>query len=477
MAFCLLPDELRVAVAEQLVRLTAPPGLALEEEVRETSCSFAALASCCSSLRSALRGSAVSEEVQCRGRALVSPPDCCTPFTLQCKQERNTRQLVRTLDAGVSSLATHCASNHCQAARKSLNRDSPQCRTELAHCCARQIALAGSRAFFYCTGDEKGSTSKWIVASDMTGNTVWSPKSELRQVARVALADPVLAMRAGGALLVFSTQAGVWGWRSEGQPWSIPVPVERMVVADFWVSRDQPRLMLCSEDVDTRLFLHEVEPSTRSLVVHIDDHTVTRYTNETHGIYSALRPSADGGMVLTMASRAFQRAVVLVLDTEGDSEELLFTEHGQIVGFCLSPGAQSACVFTLGINAMASTFVRLGKDSWTRAFCVRVHDQPCAFGAGWPSVPNRPTEAVFSGCGSKVFFHGPRITPRPAICSLEMGRITRRRPVRVRVKYCAHEALPRSIRFSHAGILIQTHRGALVIRPSRGEGQGSTRGA
>lgn len=468
MTLCLLPDELRVAVAEQLVRLYATSGLALEEEVRTTTRSFAALASCCRSVCGALRGCTVSEEMKCRGRALVIPHDwaSCTPFALQCKREQTTRQLVRTLGAGVSSLATHCASNHCQAARKSLNRDSPACRTELAHSCARQIALAGPRAFLYCTADEKGSTSKWIGAYDMTGTTVWSPRSELRKVATVALAYPVLAMRADESLLVFSTQAGVWGWRSDGQPWRIPVSVERMFVADFWVSRGQPRLMLCSEDLDSTLFLHAAEFSARSVAVHVEEHTVTRYTNETSGLYSALRPSADGNTVLTMAARAFERPVVQVLDIDGDAEDVLFTEHGETVALCLAPGAEAACVFTLGIHAVASVFVRLGKGSWTRAFCVCVPEQPCAFGARWPSVSKRTTEAAFSSCGSKVLFFGPRITPRPAICSLEVGRITRRRVARVRVKCCAHEALPRSIQFSHTGILMQTHRGALTIRRS-----------
>lgn len=468
MAFCLLPDELRVAVAEQLVRLTATSGLALEEEVRATCGSFAALSSCCRSVNRALRESSIYEEVACRAKARASPQDwtSCSPFALQCEREESTRQLVRTLDAGVSSLATHCASNHCQAARKSLNRDFLACRTELAHSCARQVVLTGSRAFLYCTGDRKGSTSKWIVAADMTGTTVWSPSSELRQVARVELSEPLIAMRADESLLVFSTQEGVWGWRSEGQPWRISAPVEGMLVSDFWVSRGQPRLMLCSEDVDTNLFLHEVDAGVRSVAVHLEEQTVTRYANETSGVYSALRPSADGSTVLTMASRAFERAAVQVLDVDEDSEEVLLTEHGQTVAYCLSPGAQSACVFTLGINAMVSVFVRLGKDSWTRAFYVRVPEQPCAFGASWPSVSKRTTEAVFSSCGSKVLFYGPRITPRPAICSLDMGRITRRRAVRVRVKCCAHEALPRSIRLSHAGILMQTHRGALVIRRS-----------
>ena len=473
MAFYTLPPELQTAVAEQVVLLTSRSGLALEQETRLSCVSFAAMASVCRATCDALRAADLFEEVACRRKTLAAPQDWDTrlPFTAQFAHEQQTRKLLRALNAGIASLGTHCASTHCLAARKCLNRDHLACRTEVAHACARQIALAGDRAFLYCTGDEKGSTARWIVAADMRGGTVWSPKSELRREARVDVEDTVLAMAAGGSLLLFSTQLDVWAWRPPAAPWRIYTPVYGFCVGDFWVARGEPRLLLHTAQNDARQIQQWTEADTRCMVGHFAGDRVTRFSNEEAGVHSALRPSADGSVALCVTARATGRAVVQLLDTEEDVQEVLSheTTRGQIVALCLAPSAQSACVFTLGIGlhlVWVEVFLRLAKNSWTRASSIAVPGQPSAFGASWPLPAKNDTEAVYSSCGSRVLFHGPRLTPRPAICSLRLSGLAGTRPERVHVKNCAHEAIPREIVFSAAGVLMRTHRGALVIRES-----------
>jgi len=347
-----------------------------------------------------------------------------------------------------------------------VNRENLACRLEVAHVCARRVALSESTAFLHCSSDEK-KISRWILATDMRGGTVWSPKSELRRVARVEVDEDVIHMQASGGVLLFSTRSGVFSW-APGEPVrSLESPVPGMIIADFWVCRGEARLLLASEDVSAELFQIDTDLNVRCVVAHMrwQPIGVSRYTNEIQGFHSNIRPNADGSVALAV-TLTNERAKVQLLDPEEDREEVISEEHarGQIVAVCLSPKGDAACVFTLGMHAVANVFMRLSADSWTLLAAVAVPGQPSAFGSQWPALSKVATAAVFSACGSRVLFHGPRITSRPAIGSIELNDVLSLSPPKVRVKNASIEALPREILFSTSGVLLRTHRGACVVR-------------
>jgi hypothetical protein len=463
-AFEGVPAELVTVIAEHLMRLTKSDCVALAEETRLSCRSFYAFSSCCRSAHQLLKDSELNTEAACRRAAVVQPREWSRlPFTSQFKAEEQTRQLVKTIACGVASLATHCASAHCLAVRKMVNRENLACRLEVAHVCARRVALCESTAFLQCSSDEK-TVSRWILAADMRGGTVWSPKSELRKVARVEVDEDVIHMQASGGVLLFSTRSGVFSW-VPGEPLrSLESPVPGMIIADFWVCRGEARLLLASDDVNAELFQIETDLSVRCVVAHMRWQP-TRYTNEIQGFHSNLRPNADGSVALAV-TLTNERARVQLLDPEEDREEVISEEHarGQIVAVCLSPKGDAACVFALGMNAVANVFMRLSADSWTLLAAVTVPGQPSAFGSQWPTPSKIVTGATFSACGSRVLFHGPRITARPAIGSLELNGVLSLSAPKVRVKNASIEALPREILFSTSGVLLRTHRGACVVR-------------
>ena len=330
--------------------------------------------------------------------------------------------------------------------------------------CARRVALSDSTAFLHCSSDEK-KASRWILAADMQGGTVWSPKSELRQVARVEVNEDVIHMQASGGMLIFSTRSGVFSW-VPGKPLrSLESPVPGMIIADFWVCRGEARLLLASDDVNSELFQIDTDLNVRCVVAHVNCWQTSRFTNEIQGFHSNLRPNADGSVALAV-TLTNNRARVQLLDPEEDAEDVISEEHprGQIVAVCLSPKGDAACVFTLGMHAVANVFMRLSPYSWTLLAAVTVPGQPSAFGSQWPAPSKIVTGATFSACGSRVVFHGPRITARPAIGSLELKDVLSLSPPKVRVKTASIEALPREILFSKAGVLLRTHRGACVVR-------------
>jgi len=460
-----VPADLAMVIAEHVMRLAESGCVALAEEARLSCRSFAALASCCKSAHQMLGDSELHTEAACRRAAVLQRNHARLPSTLQFEAEEQTRQLVNTIARGVASLATHCASTHCLATRKMINRENLVCRLEVAHVCARRVALSESTAFLYCSSDEK-KASRWVTAADMRGGTVWSPKSELRKIARVDVEEEVLSMRASGGLLLFSTESGLFSWRPGEPTRGLHSPVPGMVVADFWVCGGEARLLLASDDVNSELYQVDTDLDVRCVVAHMNPRP-KRFTNEIEGFHSNIRPSEDGTLALAVTLTR-ERAKVQLLFTEEDAEELISDENarGQIVAVCLSPRGDSACVFTMGMHAVANVFLRLSADSWTLLAAVTVPSQPSAFGSTW-TVPSKvATGAVFSACGSRVLFHGPRITTRPAIGSLELNGVLSLAPPRVRVKTCSIEALPREVLFSTTGVVLRTHRGVCVIRQS-----------
>lgn len=467
-AFDGVPAELVTVIAEHVMLLAKSDCVALAEETRLSCRSFAALSSCCRSAHNLLKDSELNTEAACRRAAVVQPREWSRlPFTSQFKAEEQTRQLVKTIACGVASLATHCASAHCLAARKMINRENLACRLEVAHACARRVALSESTAFLQCSSDEK-KASRWILAADMRGGTVWSPTSELRKLARVQVDEDVVHMQASGGLLLFSTRSGVFSWLPGEPVRSLDSPVPGMIVADFWVCRGEARLLLASDSVNAELFQIETELRVHCAVAHMRFSThwqPIRYTNEIDGFHSNLRPNSDGSVALAVTLTQ-ERARVQLLDPEEDIEEVITEEHarGQIVAVCLSPKGDSACVFTLGMNAVANVFMRLSPDSWTLLAAVTVPGQPSAFGSQWPAPSKIATGATFSDCGSRILFQGPRITARPAIGSIELNDVLSVAPPKLRIKNASIEALPREILFSTAGVLLRTHRGACVVR-------------
>lgn len=466
-----LPAELLLLVAERVVCLEDEQGIQLAEEVFASLSSFAAMCASCTAVRDALVGTAIKDEMRCR-RSSLAPPQTwsSSPFKDQVAREERAKQLVRVLDKMVTSVAGHCAASHCTQARRMLNRSNADTQLAIAHTNARRMALGRQRAFLFCTSDEKNDSSKWIVAAELRGFPVWSSKTDLVLTHRLPLTEHVETMVCDDDLLLFGTSDAVWGWKPGSASWQLRSTVPGMVIVDKFVSKGHPRLVLCSYAVDTSLFSlqngGEYE-DLRCVVAHLREGQVTRYTSETEGVHCNLRAARAGSVALTVTVGGRERARVQFLDMQSDEQELVTGEmpRAQIVATALSPRGDTAVVFSLAMKAQARVFLRLRAMSWTQLSVVEVPALMSSWGAMW-SLPDRiPTQAVFTACGSKVLFSGPLITPRPAIGSLEVGGVINRRTAREpRVRMSTVEGLPRQILCGEGGILLRTHRGAVLLR-------------
>tara|TARA_B110000046_G_scaffold55353_1_gene61825 strand:- start:1871 stop:3325 length:1455 start_codon:yes stop_codon:yes gene_type:complete len=480
-------------IAARLVSLVADVAhVDVAAQLKRIHCDFVAIMSCCRDLRAILSCSQLAAEVAC-ARSIHAPPEMFHrlqwPCTSQRRKEDASRCILDCINRGLVSVATHCASRHCDQLRSVLirkeNRQPLGATMKVASASARQIALSGSRAFLLCSRVSKTDKSHWIVAMDLT--------PRLDEVARLTVDGDVLQMRASCDLLAFSTTRGHWTWDPMGGGVMLPVSVPRgAMVSDFWVGNGHVKLALswdqnmpsASTSVahaahGQAVHRHAAQiyprasnrppalPPRRGLVARHD-----RYTNATPGsefVWMGARPSEDSSLALVGLVGHTVKRELHIYNIEQDTSRALLLTQNRVAAFCLNPAGNCACIFELFAHTRVTVHIYVHRHAgmWSR---ISRNLQWQWAGPRWPaSFECTQSYAVFMACGRRVLFSGALLTSRVAVASLQLDTLHYRESNQItRVQTCTVEARPVEILCSSACALLRTHRGALIVSTTNG---------
>lgn len=453
-----LPPELVLEVAERLVSLVADVDVAAQ--LKRVHSDFVAMTSCCRDLHSILSCSQLAKEVAC-ARSIHAPPEIFHriqwPCSAQRQKEDASRCILNCINAGLASVATHCASRHCEQLRSALIRRENRCplgaKLKVASESALQIALSGSRAFLLCSGVSKTDKTHWIVATDLT--------PQMTEVARLTVDNDVLIMRASHDLLAFSTTRGLWTWDPMGGGVMLPVSVPSgSTVSDFWVGNGHVKLALSWDHGST-----SVAHAAHGQAVH-------RYTNaksRTEFVWNGARPSEDSSLALVGLMGDTVEREMHAYNIEEDTSDALLLTRNRVVAFCLNPAGNCACIFEASPYTFVTVHIYVHRHAgmWSR---MSRDLQWLVAGPRWPaSFECARPYAVFMDCGRRVIFSGARLTNRVAVASLQLDTLHyHERNQVVRVQTCTIESRPVEILCSSACALLRTHRGALMVSATKG---------
>ena len=423
---------------------------------------FMAMMGCCRDVFRVLSSSRLATEAACAIR-IHAPPEVfhrtVWPCIAQFEKEKGNLCILKCLYSGVVSLATHCATDHCTRTRREMHLQEKKhplgAKMEIADACAYKIALAGSRAFFFC----KKGLRMWIVAVDM------SP--QMAELARVVIDDSVLRMRASCDLLVFSTARGIWTWDPFGELKPLYVP-PFADVADFWVGSGHVKLALTWNS----------SISVSTSIAHAGHgEEIHRLTNAQTGCrfkYACVSANEDSSLVLVGVTSRTIKAEMQIYDVENDTTHSLCFSNKRIVEFCLNASGNCACIFesnpgTPHTRVTIHIYVQRHFGIWARI--SRQFDGltvgPTWCDSTWWSSWHK-SRAVFMSCGRRIVFFGPLFTSRVSICSIELDTIDfQESGIRLYSRNCTLEALPKLIICSNTCTLLQTHRGALSLRATQ----------
>ena len=474
---------------EEIVVLIAERVLHIPKDVREcvkvvemakaTSDTLFALSSSSKYINQTLKtmGLHTIREAICRHAVELRPNQWSStiPFVHQYHAERASERLVKFAKRSISSIAFHCASNHCLSVRKNVNLhigSSLNVRVAVAHVSATRIAACSDRAsaVLFCRQESKRQTpprrvvSNWLtLVDDKPG--IWSLHTEIHVEARVACPENVVKLSAahdGSAALAVTESGNVLLWKTH-QDKLIKVRIPPHYYAStIWFHDGSSRALLCSEYIQENPETLDIPPTARSAVVHLDrGGQVTRWSNEQYVVHTHGRPDQSGLRLLTVTHSHGNSVSVRLLNTQQDSYEMV-TEDSKVCGekifvTALAPSGHTCAVLcSLGHVPVCNILCCLSEKGWHLSSSLVLSSSP------HHDLTQNTSDAAFTSCGSMLtFFSVCAIGPR--FCSITVSAMGKCSSVDIVVSAIEH--LPREVQFGASGMFLKTHRGVLLISP------------
>lgn len=292
--------------------------------------------------------------------------------------------------------------------------------------------------------------------------------------ASVACPLDVLSMSAasnGTAVVITTTDGHAALWRVEEPELRYADVPHAFRAVTAWFCGEQPRLLLCSEQVEDSLLTARsavVPSSARSAVVHVRGLAVARWSNEIQSaIYTNARPDASGSRLLVATLGTGNVADICVLNVETDTSELVTDDHstGGVVLAALSPQGDTCVVFrTRCERSFCEVFHRLSDNGWARSSSVRIHPtRQRALPTEW--AESSAAHAAFSKCGSMVTFFSSALTSHPMLGTLTLSAAGEATGT-AQLLDTGYEHLPRDVQFGESGAWVRTQRGVLLVGPT-----------
>jgi hypothetical protein len=479
-----LSEEIVVSVWVHLITVpsTSRRGLALAEARALTITAATSLWATCKWMHSITRsqGFEVWHEVHCR---MACPRALCWteefPFTAQKRRELTSLQELGNLHAAMKHLTLHCASTHCQRARRGFNEQlKVHGRLRVAYdLCKRMVAARMAPVAAIYTHGFSSATSRRsdavviVQAGEQARSLVWNSNSELKVCLRVSVVDEeVLGLSIspmGDTVVAMLSPCDVLVVRVEsGEVHRLIVPpaagVPRLTAAwphSHSSAAPGPELMsmLLVDDAGERILTWAADA---------DDHAVApyplRFIHESvpgHEPACVVRPSEDGATLLavrrlsaTIAPDDVSRIELLTIDA---SEEIVLVDAAiaGVFDVCMLPceNVVVAMAHAGSRGSLAVVYAQLSAQTWMKTQTVEIAS------AG----PQQALSA--SPCGRFVVTGDVHTTP--AACSiLDLRAASQTSGVTVTTQTIVNEAAPRfPLGWGEGGIWVLTQRGVVLL--------------
>ena len=191
--FCILAPELIVEIAWRVCALNNSSGCGVDlVELENSIIDSRHLLLTCKYISECIRstGSRICMELACRRATQLVPArwDKVIPFTLQFKSELRSQTILNFFEFVCTSMAIHCAKQHCFLARKCINRDSMyrsrNCSIRVLHTTSVNIAACELSPYVFLISEvrsirPKGKKHRLQLLNTCQRPVVWSSMSEL----------------------------------------------------------------------------------------------------------------------------------------------------------------------------------------------------------------------------------------------------------------------------------------------------------